>query len=139
FDSDERVQIWKFPEKDVREGGLEGYTWKCDSRSRVSFYRMQRRMDQRMVPGTLIFPTGTLNDSTPESLGGLYLEWTDYWLKKGAGSVYFIDRIQDNDSAINGIIKSVSKGDGDSLSLIGILNELKNSGRSHAVVTKTMR
>ncbi|HNN06981.1 MAG TPA: hypothetical protein PKN56_25735, partial [Leptospiraceae bacterium] len=139
FDSDERVQIWKFPEKDAREGGLEGYTWKCDSRNRVSFYRMQRRLDHRMVPGTLIFPAGTLNDSTPENLGGLYLEWTDYWLKKGAGSVYFVDKIQDNDTAMNNVIKSVSKGDGDSLSLIGILNELKNSGRTHAVVTKTMR
>lgn len=132
------LQIWNFQEFDSKISGssnsIESYSWKCGN-SNVRFEKLQRRVDDRNLPNAILITNTILKESTSRVLAKDYMKWTDFWMKKGVSTIYFIDRLE-QDEIGNEILELISVSNPGSSNLNKLSKLLKQNSREGVVLNR---
>ncbi|MDX1961008.1 MAG: hypothetical protein SFU98_20730 [Leptospiraceae bacterium] len=139
FDSQRRVHIWKFSELTSQDSSkIETYKWKCDSKTDLSFAKMQRRLDSRTTPERLVLYSPVFVDSTPEYLTNSFLEFTDFFFRKGVDQILFVDRFE-NDVYTNDVLNTFSKSSFETSEIQKIHSLLNSKNREHVILSRELK
>lgn len=140
FDSQARLQIWKFSEIMNRSGTtkLDTYSWRCDSKNALSFLRMERRIDSKYTPTSILIANPLLLESNPNYLGTDYISWVDFWMRKGTSYLYFLDKIE-NDSTTVEALKVFTKQYPENSDFLQIQDSLIANSRDGLILLREPR
>lgn len=140
FESPGRLQIWKFTETLNRgnAGKLETYSWKCDTKNVLNFQKMERRMDSKTSPSSIILTNPVLLESSPNFLSGDYISWADFWMRKGTSLILFLDKIE-NDSTTTEVVRTLAKQSPDNSELVHIQDYLNTNSRDGTLLLREPR
>jgi hypothetical protein len=139
FESNNRLQVWKFPETTNKGDSvkLETYNWKCDSRNYLSFQKLERRIE-KSIPNAILFTNPVLQESNTYTLGNDFLSWSDFWMRKGTSSIYFLDRIE-NDPATIESLSVFSKPNPEVSEFIHLQEYLSTNSRDSVILLREPR
>jgi hypothetical protein len=137
FESSSRLQIWKFSEtiNKGEHGKLDNYSWKCDSKNTLSFQKLIRRLDNKAIPSSILMINPILQDSNLSNLSNDYHAWSDFWMRKGTTSIYFLDKLE-NDSVTSEVLQTFAKAYPNSTELIHIQEYLSTNSRESVILSR---
>jgi hypothetical protein len=137
FDSTNRLHIWNFTEVFYGEtpNTYDSYRWKCNKDNFISYKKLIRRVDSKSSPTAILMTNSILNDSTTRILAKDYLNWTDFWIKKGVSTIFFIDKLEE-DALSKELFESLSN---DSFEINKIQQLMNSDKREGLILTKEPR
>ena len=140
FESTNRLQVWKFPEA-INKGNVgkfDTYSWKCDSKNVLYFHKMERRLDSKGTPHSILMTNPILLDSSTTNLSGDFLYWSDFWMKRGTSYIYFMDKIE-NDSVTSECLQTFSKLYPENSDLTHVQDYLSTNSRDSVILMREPR
>ena len=134
------MRIWKFSEilNRTNTTKLDTYSWKCDTRNVLSFQRIERRIDPKTAPSSILMTNPFLLESNTSYLGSDYLSWADFWMRKGTSLVYYMDKIE-NDSTTAETLRIFAKQYPENGELTHIQDYLSTNSRDGVILLREPR
>ncbi|MCB1193704.1 MAG: hypothetical protein H7A23_01645 [Leptospiraceae bacterium] len=76
------------------------YKWRCPSNSELSFQKMFRRVGLRITPESVLFTNNVFSKSTLDDISVEYYFWSEFWMKKGVNTLYYLDNVNWQDRSL---------------------------------------
>ncbi|HMV42082.1 MAG TPA: hypothetical protein PK079_09595 [Leptospiraceae bacterium] len=140
FSNDQRLHIWTTKDLGNRDvSSIENFEWRCQNNSTISFSKLRRRVDLRMIPNAILFSNSIFPKSSLDSISLDYYFWADFWMQKGANTLYYVDRLEGDKYSFTDLVNvltKVSQGFDDPAK---IQSTLKSSDKEILILTRDMR
>ncbi len=110
FTSEDRLHIWNTRDLANRDmSSIENFEYRCQNNSTISFLRMQRRVDLRMIPSAILFSNSIFPKSSLDSVSLDYYFWADFWMRKGVNILYYVDKLEGDKYPFADLVNVLSK------------------------------
>lgn len=141
FSTEDRLHIWNVNELSKKDPSItfDNYEWKCSSQSNISFPRLYRRIDLRMVPYSMLITNSLFYSSTLESPSQDYYSWADFWMKKGVNTMFYTDKLESDKSNYTEFINVLSKTIPNSEEATKMHSSIKLFDKEVIILTKNLR
>lgn len=139
FTAEDRLHIWNTNDLVNKDSSIENFEWKCKNNSTISFSRMQRRIDLRTVPAALLFSNTAFSKSSLDSISLDYYFWSDFWMRKGVNTLYYVDRMEGDKYPFADLVSILSKPANTSDDLGKVQSILKSSDKEILILSKDLK
>ena len=100
---------------------------------------MQRRIDLRTVPAALLFSNTAFSKSSLDSISLDYYFWSDFWMRKGVNTLYYVDRMEGDKYPFADLVSILSKPANTSDDLGKVQSILKSSDKEILILSKDLK
>lgn len=140
FSTDSRLHIWNTRDLNNRDvSSIENFEWRCQNNSTISFSKLRRRVDLRMIPNSILFSNTIFPKSSLDSISLDYYFWADFWMRKGTNSLYYVDRLEGDKYPLNDLVGILSKPALLSDDPAKIQSTLKSFDKDILILTRDMK
>ena len=141
FNSEDRLHIWNTKDLSNRSvsSSIENFEWRCQNNSTISFARMQRRADLRMVPNAILFSNTLFPKSSLDSVSLDYYFWADFWMRKGVNVLYYVDRLEGDKYPFADLVTVLSKPANNADDISKTQSILKSSDKDILILSKDLK
>jgi hypothetical protein len=140
FTSDDRLHIWNtrdLANKDTTS--IQNFEWRCQNNSTISFLRMQRRVDLRMIPSAILFSNTIFPKSSLDSVSLDYYFWADFWMRKGVTTLYYVDKLEGDKYPFADLVNVLSKPAQTSEELGKVQSILKSADKDILILSRDIK
>ncbi len=140
FTIEDRLHIWNTKDLSNRDtSSIENFEWRCQNNSTISFLKMQRRVDLRMIPSAILFSNTVFPKSSLESVSLDYYFWADFWMRKGVNALYYVDRLEGDKYPFADLVNVLSKPAQTSEELGKIQSVLKAADKDILILSRDIK
>jgi hypothetical protein len=140
FPTEDRLHIWNTRDLGNRDSSsIENFEWRCQNNSSISFLKMQRRVDLRMIPNAILFSNTIFPKSSLDSVSLDYYFWSDFWMRKGVNTLYYVDRLEGDKYPFADLVNVLSKPAQTSDDLGKIQSILKSSDKDILILSRDIK
>ena len=100
---------------------------------------MQRRVDLRMIPNAILFSNTIFPKSSLDSVSLDYYFWSDFWMRKGVNTLYYVDRLEGDKYQFADLVNVLSKPAQTSEDLGKIQSSLKSSDKDILILSRDIK
>lgn len=139
FTGDDRLHIWNTYDLSSKDSSIENFEWRCKNNSNISFTKMQRRIDLRTTPTAILFSNTIFPKSSLDSISLDYYFWSDFWMRKGVNTLYYVDRMEGDKYPFTDLVNIVTKPANTWDDLGKIQSILKSSNKEILILSKDLK
>ena len=140
FQSEDRLHIWNTRDLANRDTStIENFEMRCQNNSTISFSKMQRRVDLRMIPHSILFSNTIFPKSSLDTVSLDYYFWADFWMRKGVNNLYYVDRLEGDKYPFTDMVNVLSKPANTSEELSKIQSILKSSDKDILILSHDIK
>jgi hypothetical protein len=140
FQSEDRLHIWNTRDLANRDTStIENFEMRCQNNSTISFSKMQRRVDLRMIPHSILFSNTIFPKSSLDTVSLDYYFWADFWMRKGVNNLYYVDRLEGDKYPFADMVNVLTKPANTSEELSKIQSILKSSDKDILILSHDIK